>query len=436
MAGCNGGSPVGTGKGPQSLEVTYDSSPDAVDMVECQTSTLSATATFADDDGNHASTTDVSARVVWSSSNPGVIDVSNGDIETYAGSGSYYATGTVIARSTGSAVITATYADTMTASIGVNAAEISSMRISPVLTRMAPDSQTTFSLYVQPQLDQLEQDLTSSAVWSITDAGAPAVVSGVSLVTASRTPVDQDFTLEARLPACNKYLTQVMSIGNVSSLKLTYEQPEDQPVPVVLGDRVKVEAVFDDTSAPNQNLSGQVDVEAADGYNESNATTSVSSAATTTDSNGTTQLQLTPYLLVNGDEDRLNREIALKLTYDEDGIDMSTTTRVYTFTDTDMLSLRIDPTETNLQFPNLGQLQAYGTFEDGVERPVTRLVNWVLYDTGDSDLLTVTSSGINGGLMTPYDVGGDARVFATYDSDPAGELEEHATVHVLQQTDY
>src|SRR3546814_20410709 len=37
------------------------------------------------------------------------------------------------------------------------------MRISPSLTRMAPDSLTSFALYVQPQEDQLEQNLTASA---------------------------------------------------------------------------------------------------------------------------------------------------------------------------------------------------------------------------------------------------------------------------------
>ncbi|MFT4047592.1 MAG: hypothetical protein QM661_12980 [Solimonas sp.] len=420
--------------------MTYDSSTDAVSMVECQTVALVATATFGSDDGDNESTSTVTSRVVWSSSSPGVIDVSNGDIETYAGSGTYYATGTVIARSTGSAVITATYASAMKASIGVSVGDMESMRIAPALTRMAPDSATTFQLYAQPQSDQLEQDLTSDATWTLVDADAPASVSDTSTVTVARKPLDEDFTLQAMLPVCNRYITQTMSIGAVSKLQVTYEQPEDEPVPVILDDRIRVDAVFEDTSAPNQNLSDQVDVETADGYNEANGSTSTTTATTVTtstagDCGGTTCLESNTYLLVAGDSDRLNREIAFALTYDEDGIDLTTTTRVYTFTDTDIESLRVDPTTTSITYPYLGQLYAYGTFEDGVERPVTRYATWSLIDTGDSDLLSVTSSGIDGGLLTPNDSGGIARVFATIDSDTYGELQEYGTVTVHEQNE-
>ncbi|NGY06950.1 hypothetical protein [Solimonas terrae] len=433
MAACSNGSPIGSGKGPQALAVTYNGNTAAVDMVECQTTSLTATATFADDNGDHASTSVVTSRVVWSSSAPGIIDVSNGDVETYAGSGAYYPVGTVIARATGNAVITATYADAMTASISVSAVDISSMRISPVLTRMAPDSTTTFHLYVQPQLDQIEQDLTANVNWMITDSGAPAVVSGTSTVVASRTPVDQNFTLEARLPTCNLNLSQTMSIGTVANLQLSYEQPQNQPVPVTLGDRVRVDAVFDDASAPPQDLSDQVEVDAADGYNKANASALSAAASTVTDVNGNTYLESTPYLVVSGDADRLDREIAFKLTYDKAGIDLTTTTRVYTFSDADILSMRIDPTQTDLTYPNLGHLQAYGVFDDGVERPVSRAVSWSLIDTGDSDLLSVNGSGLDGGLLVPFNVGGNARVFATIDSTSVGQIQEHATVSVHRQ---
>ncbi|WP_245586124.1 hypothetical protein [Solimonas soli] len=443
LAACSGsnGSPVGSGQGPKSLAVTFGSSTDAVDMVECQTAQLAATVTFADGDGGHESTAPVTSRVVWSSSAPGVIDVSNGDIETYAGSGAFYPVGTIIARGTGGAVITATYADAMTASIGVSVGEMTSMRISPVLTRMAPDSQTTFHLYVQPKVDQLEQDLTSSAVWTITDSGSPAVVTGASTVVASRSPVDQPFTLEARLPACNQYLNQTMSLGNVSSLKLSYEQPEGEPVPISIGDRVRVDAVFEDASAPPQNISDQLTVDAADGYNEANATTSTVTASTVTDGSGT-RLESTPYLIVSGDGDRLDRDIALKLTFDDEGLKLTTNSRVYRFSDIDLESVRLDPaTDTDtplvLNFPDLGRLQAYGMFKDGIERPITRFVTWSIFDTDAAGLFSVQSGGTDGGLLTPRNVGGVGRVFATItstDSD-VGDIEQHAVVQVNRQRD-
>jgi hypothetical protein len=328
----------------------------------------------------------------------------------------------------------------MTASIGVSSSELADdgIRIGPALTRMAPNSSTTFHLYVRAKTDQLEQDLTSSAAWTVIGSTSPANISGTSTVTAARTPVDQPFTLEARLPVCNRDITRDMSIGNVSKLQLSYEQPEDQAVPVLLNDRVRVDAVFDDTTAPNQNITDQMKVEVADGYNESNGTTSTATASTVTTSavgacGGTTCLESNSYLLVSGDADYLNREIAFKLTYDEDGLDLTTTSRVYTFKDTDIVSFRIDPTSTDLTYPYLGQLNAYAMFEDGIERPVTRYASWSLINYGDSDSLSVVGSGINGGLLTPNNVSDVAHVFATVESDTAGELEQNAAVTIHEQ---
>lgn len=437
LTACSGdsGSPVGSGQGPKSLKVTFDGSAEAVQMIECQTAQLSATVTFADGDGGNQSTAAVTGRVVWSSSAPGLIDVSNGDIVPYPGA-SPYPVGTVVARSTGSAVITATYADSMKASIGVSVDEMSGMRIWPELTRMAPNSQTTFRLYVQAEDDQLEQDLTSSAVWSITDSASPAQVIGGSTVKASRSPLDKPFTLEALLPACNQDLKQTMSLGNVAGLQLTYEQPEDLPVPISIGDRIRVDAVFEDASAPLQNVSDQLKIEAAGDYNEANANTAQALAASVTDASGT-RAGTNAYLLVSGNADRLNRPIALKLTYDDDGLELVTSTRVYTFSKIDLQSMRLTPvTDANaplvLNYPALGQVQAFGTFKDGFERPITRFVAWNIFDTDTLQLFSVQPSGVDGGLVIPNNVGGKGRVFGTIVStdNSVGKLEDHVWVQV------
>lgn len=426
LPGCKDANPVGEGKGPTALKVVAGSETSGLQVVECGTTQLTAVATF---DGDHGdSQADVTERVYWSSSNPGVIDVSNGDIETAPGSGSFFPAGTVIARTTGIATIRASYADALHASFGINAAAIGSLRIAPALTRLAPDSLTRFALYVQPQNDQLEQDLTSSAVWSLPSSTAAAELAGSASVQAHGEPFDTPFQLEARLYTCDRSVTQSMSLGRVSGLRLSYEQPEDQPVPLLLDDRLRVDAVFEDAAAPPQDLSAQVDVKNADGYDPDIA--AAASIAATTESTGGTGARLgsNDYLLIAGQQ--ADKPVRLLLTYDQSGLNLQALTREYRFSDIDVTSLRLDPETADLTYPALGQLSAYATFEDGIERPVTRYVSW---STEDTDLLSVVASGIDGGSLVPQNQSGRATVFADLTSAVRGDLEEKAIVNVHHQ---
>ncbi|MGH8444306.1 MAG: hypothetical protein ACREVL_03515, partial [Solimonas sp.] len=425
LPACKNSNPVGEGKGPTSVKVTYNGS-DALQTVECSTTQLAATATFEGDNGSSES--DVTTRVAWTSSNPGVIDISNGDIETFPGSGSFFATGTVIARTTGTAIIRAAYADALFATFSVEADAIGSLRISPALTKMAPNSVTTFALYVQPQTDQLEQNLTTSAVWTVPTSSSAASLTGTSTVQAYGTPLNSNFILEAHLYTCDRTVSQTMQLGAVSGLTLNYEQPTASAVPLIINDAVRVEAKFTDTSAPAQNLSDQVDVATATGYASDIATTSVGAGAVIAQSDGTTVLGSDTYLLVAGSQK--NKPVMFKLTYDQSGLNLVTYTREYTFADIDITSLRIDPTSFTLQYPNLGHLYTYGTFEDGVERPITRYTSW---STTTTDLLTVEGSGNDGGLLTPANLSGTARVYASVTSSVQGDLEENIKVDVLKQ---
>ena len=119
----------------------------------------------------------------------------------------------------------------------------------------------------------------------------------------------------------------------------------------------------------------------------------------------------------------------LKLTYDKTGLDLQTLTREYTFSDIDMTSLRVDPASLDLSYPALGRAFAYATFEDGIERPVTRYVSW---STTSSDLLSI-GSGMDGGVLTPVNATGRARVYANLTSASVGELEENITGDVSKQ---
>jgi len=104
LAGCSSG--IGSGNGPSFITIAAPAPastaavPD-LRMYECLTSALRALITFQD-----GSVGDFTSRVTWSSSNPGAVQVSNGDI---AAPGGFYAKGTLVPTGAGNAVVTASY---------------------------------------------------------------------------------------------------------------------------------------------------------------------------------------------------------------------------------------------------------------------------------------------------------------------------------------
>lgn len=435
LAACNGVDPTGDGGGPVAVRIQSSDSTSELQTVECAATQLTAIATFT---GGSAGDHDVSTRVTWTSSNPGVIDVSNGEIETAPASGDYFPAGTVIARTTGDAIIRADYAG-LYASFSVSADAIASMRISPALTRMAPDSQTNFRLYVRPKSDRLEQDFTDSATWRVPSNSSAAEMASYSTVQAHANPLETPFTVEARLYACDRSITRELRLSRPLALQLSYEQPQDAAVPLVLGDRIRVDAVFDDANAPPQNLSAQVNVETASGYAPDIAEASATlGQVQSSDDDSTcnalsltapcTYLELNDYVQVSGLQK--NKVVQLSFGYDPSGLNLSVLSRPYLFADTDATSLRLAARNAQLQFPNLGQAEAYAGFADGIERPVTRYVSW---STEDSDLLSVTRTGIDGGLLVPQNLTGTARIYGSLASAAEGEIEEDLSVSVRKQ---
>ncbi len=435
LVACNGVDPTGDGGGPVAVRIQSGDSTSELQTVECAATQLNAIATFT---GGSAGEHDVTARVIWTSSKPGVIDVSNGEIETAPGSGDYFPAGTVVARTTGDAIIRADYAG-MYASFSVSADAIASMRISPALTRMAPDSQTNFRLYIRPKSDRLEQDFTDSATWLVPSNSSAAEIASYSTVQAHANPLETPFTVEARLYACERSISRELRLSRPVALQLHYEQPESAAVPLVLGDRIRVNAVFDDASAPPQNLSAQVNIETASGYapDIAEASTTLGQVQSADDADTCaalaltapcTYLELNDYVLVSGLQK--NKTVQLSFDYDPSGLNVSVLSRPYLFADTEATSLRLLARNAQLRFPNLGQVEAYAGFSDGIERPVTRHVSWT---TEDSDLLTVTNTGIDGGLLVPKNLTGTARIYASLGSDAEGEIEEDLSVAVSKQ---
>ncbi|MDP9142173.1 MAG: hypothetical protein M3O62_15470 [Pseudomonadota bacterium] len=374
---------VGEGSAPTGIGISYGVVTDIVKTYECAAFQLAATATF---EGNSTVEGDVTTRVIWSSSNPGVIDVSNGEIEAEPGSDTTFPAGTVIARSAGTATIRADYIG-FSAEFGVTADPIAALEITPSLRYMTPGSQQAFKLEVVFADGDLPEDLTDAAIWRLPTADAPASLTAASTVQALSDPLDKSFVLEAQVFTCDRSASLNLALDQISALRLSYEQPADLPVPLGYTDQIRVEGVFADSQADPQNLSAQIEIEQVLG-DADYATVSVGE-----------------YLTVNGQVADKATQFLIRYA----PLDLEALTRSYVFSSTEIQSLRLSPDRGELLFPETLQLQAYGLFADGLERPVRRDLSW---ESLNPDLLSVTTVGDDAGEVTALGLKGDATVRA------------------------
>lgn len=387
-AGC-GDVDVGSGRAPTGVEIYYGNA-SSLQTYECSAFQLTALARF-EGGGDPPSDEDVTTRVTWSSSNPGVIDVSNADLETEPGSGLFYPAGYVVARTTGTAVIRADYA-TLSAEFSVSADPIKTLTITPALTRMAPRSTQTFKLEVVPADDTAALDLTAIAVWSVPSGAALASIAEGSTVQAVLAPVDQPFTLEAKLFTCDRNANLALQLGAVQGLQLGYEQPEDVAIPLDFTDLISVEARFEDGSAPPQDLSGQLEIEQLLGQDDESLLTVTDGA-----------------LRLSGQKTGLPQQFLLRY----EPLSLEASTRIAEFAELEVQTLRVDPIEATLRYPETLQINAYGVFDDGIERPLRRHVRW---STEDSDLVSVQSGNADAGEVSATGIAGIAEVLAEIDN--------------------
>jgi uncharacterized membrane protein YgcG len=129
LAAC--GSPVGSGVAPQYLIVTAPAPAtvaplQTVQLYQCLTASIGAQLYFSN--GTNGVFT---SRVVWSSSNTGAVEVSNGNIPIPGGTTNYPA-GTLIGVGPGNSVITANY-DGIIASVPVSVSTPQNIRVKAIL---------------------------------------------------------------------------------------------------------------------------------------------------------------------------------------------------------------------------------------------------------------------------------------------------------------
>ncbi|MDM4769699.1 hypothetical protein [Solimonas sp. SE-A11] len=396
LAACSGG--VGDGRAPVKIQITSAYGGDSVESYECAAVQLAALATFSGEGDDTLES--VSERSTWSSNDTGVAIVSNGDIPIPGATGLYYAQGTVIVLRPGSATITADYAG-LRAQYGVSATSIGELRITPELTRMAPQTSQTFKLETTTLESSVPVDLTSVASWQVLTTGAPVTRSG-SALQALTGPVNSRFLLEAALPLCGRSVRRELQLSNLRELQLAYEQAADTFLPLGYSDYVRISGLFEDSSAPPQELGLQVTRDLIEGDE--------STFSETADSAG-----------------RLIQPLAAKkpfrFRYELESAGLSVDTRLIEARDLNLMSLRLSTDKAQLELRETLQAQAYGLFSDGIERPIRHNVTWTSRNTS----VATVGAGIEGGEITATSLEGDTVVDVSANdlSGLGGEISIH-----------
>lgn len=359
LAACD---PLGEGNHPAGVRVTTaEGAAGPLEVLECSLLELTALAQWEGDDRYEAN---VNAVAEWESSDPAVVEV--GDRISRAAN-------FVVARAPGSARIRVEY-EGFTAAMIITVRPVLEQRIVPATAHMAPGSTGDFSLEVRADPDDPWTPRT--AEWSILQDGAAATVDAGGTVQALSGPEDVPFQLQARLPYCSVAVTHELQVSPVSHLALEYEQPPAQPLPLQISALIRVLAHFEDPALAPQDLSGQVEIDLEN-----------------TDDGAATYTQDAEGIALQGLVE--DRQAQLSIRYAPLGLTVLSDR--YRLADLDQTALRLDPAQLVLQYPAEEQLQALGYFSDGIERIVTRHVDWT---SSDATVASVTSGLFGAGELT------------------------------------
>jgi hypothetical protein len=198
---------------------------------------------------------DYSDRVLWTSSDPNIVRVSNGDEPVPGQEGLVFAHGTLTGVTPGTATVTADFVG-LHQEIQITVVDVTAddLKVVPASATLAPGS--IAALRVTADLEGVVSDITSSAAWSFaTPNDAVAKIestTGVVTAVAAGGPLNA----KASFTACEIAPTAEIKVKQIQSLSL---QREFNPPPseLVKGttEIFKVIATFDDLTT--QDLSTQ-----------------------------------------------------------------------------------------------------------------------------------------------------------------------------------
>ena len=381
VSACGG---LGDGSKPESLEIRR-----VATSVLLGTNSNKAFVCFPDQLQVVATATDghlgdFTSRVIWTSSNPDVVAVSNGDIQLPDDATKAYAAGVLIPKAAGTATITAKFSKLST-TYEVVVDEPSSISIEPTSQSLALYSTSLIKVYTV--VDGYKRDVTAKATWKIVEADTDTTSTDIGTVGATTGAVAANKTLgtlhaKATLSACPEgsaladtaaNLLSTINVRALTSLTVTREFG-DTPPALTLGttEALTLTGHFSGTSE-TQDLSTQA----------AYTSTSTAIAGSTSPANlilaaSVGSVQITPRYPPT-DRTDFTTISATPLT-------VETADRTFT-------SFVITPATTTVGPFVEKQFHAIATYGDGVTQDITRHVAWALAEGSSDEDLALVSIG-------------------------------------------
>lgn len=387
-------SPTGNGIGPVRLVVNGPTglvdAPSAR-IFECIRNPITATLYFSD-----GSAGNFTNRVVWSSSNPAVVRVSNGDEPAPAPSTGFFANGVLTPVAPGTATVTATYlglTDSIQVSVGTPANlkvhvvnPQNGQRIDPPGNSFRIGVSTLQDLSVTASLDGVETNLDGAASWAF-DAPNTAIAtidagSGVVTGVAAGGPL----VARASFAPCALSASTSVSVAPVQALSIV---PEFGTANLIVPNSEAFTVLADFGDGPEQDVSLQ-----------STLSSSLAAAGTFSTGIGTTNLL---FALTAGGPFNVTATIK-----QGDATITSAPVAVTTVTDT-LQSIAVTPASASIVAGSnqVAQFTVTGSYLSGATQPVTRLASWATTDATIGQVLTGTqlagqavSTGTTPGTVT------------------------------------
>lgn len=313
---------------------------------------------------NNGARGDFTGRASWSSSNPSIVQVSNGDLPVPEQEGRVYPRGVVVPVAPGTATIQASYLDFRN-SIEVVVTDPTNFRIEPATADLAVGS--SLDLAASADLDGVSSPIDALVRWAMVteDATIATIGSDTGLVTgvAKGGPL----TARARIPGCSFTAEVPVNVSPLVSLSLSKEFADRDRLVVGTTERITATGTLE--NGQEQDLSGQVIFSSSDstaiGFlvgTARNLVIAIKSAAS---------------------------PVELGASFGVDPAKVTAPVLPITAIDGSLSNVSIDPISSRIAPGGGRQLKALGEYSDGLIQDITRHVVWT---SADASTVTVLSS--------------------------------------------
>lgn len=219
---------IGDGNGPVSLELFVNGDSESGEVFRCQINTPSAILTF-----DNGTASNFASRATWTSSNPSVLAVSNGDYP--APDDQFFVSGVILPIAPGSATLTVNYLD-FEDSIEVTVSE-TDLSVTPKNQTLIQGQSVFMSAtgVLHGETAQLAADFSSLGQWSVVgeddDSSASTIDSANGLLTA-RDEAEGVDRVEFRIDFCDTTVGVDVSVLNqtLDSIELVRADDRDSPL--------------------------------------------------------------------------------------------------------------------------------------------------------------------------------------------------------------